>query len=1327
MAEQDTAAALERVLARQEQEVRLLTAEYLATEEKYFEHTNGVVYEELDSSAKATYTRKLNELTKAREEVVQKVAKAKARLDTTNSLLGTAPSTPRTSPPAQSYRIPTLPSFRGEEKNAIKDAYEFLGKIKALLEAHQVPTDRWFSAILTTLTSIDRQWASANLVGLPWAELEKAFISHFESPVLRDKLIRDLMSITIKKKETVQEYSDRFTSLMRRTGKQDDDETLVAVYIDGLDSKLQELMRVTRASQLTMWSRLNQGTAPVSIAAEIENAIALDSTRKVKTTATCEEDSAKPDEEDKSRRKNRKKCAKCNKYGHSTEEHRDRKPTAKKATEVPAEQVEKKCWTCAKPWKPGHKCKEEDRKPQNNNIEVVYSGPEEEKYQDISEDPRENRTFGDELIESILYNEEAFNAPVLDQEESFGNQIIDAFFDKEVNINTTVLPRDAMQLIYTPVRINNINGWALVDSGATNTLISQTFVRTHRLQVYKVEGVIKDGSGNIMANRSGFVKASVKNGDKTVKCTPDILDMPDGRDMVIGIDHFKDFGYAIHGIPTKTIEHNADPDANKNIEDKDEDVIEVDGLTAKDLSEEVEEALYKNQGLPLSSRCTHPLAVLKINPTNKESIWRRMNFVSRKDEDKVSEKIIKWEEAKVIEPAPEDCANCFPLLCVPKKDAYGNKVDIRPCLDLRLLNPKLPDIDYPLPRIQEILDRLGSVEGSEVLYSTIDIRDSYFRFRIEESDRNWIAFKWKNKHYRFTCAPFGIKTMTSQFQMVMDKIFAEIPFVAVYVDDIVVFSKNKAEHIVHVKAVIDRLTEFNLLIRVDKSRFGQTKVRLLGFVVSGKGIEMDPSKATAISSWVKPKTVQQLLRFLGAANYYRQFVPNFSTISHPLDEVRKRKGVIKWTQEMENAFEDLRQHIAKKVVLSYPSDTKMFILGTDASDFGLGAWIGQENEDKSIQYLSFASRSLSKSEKKYSATKKELLAIVWSLQKFRTYLTGRRFTLYTDHRALVFLFTQTLNNMMQNWYDTLVSFDFDVVHVAGTKNILADALSRKDEALSLQALTVKHLIRGKKEPEKEGDRRSIIDRAHQFGHFGEQEVFKKIWHDGYWWENIRADIKEALSTCTPCLRYNVQKRGFHPLRSITADLPWDHIAIDLVTPLPLSENGYDTLLVIVDIMTKFCILRCLSSKGMEKIAKAVWEVFSTFGVPKIIQSDNGTEFVNQLITELVTLNGIEQRTISPYNPRANGAVERVNGTVETMLKKELNGAMHKWDDYIPYVQLAYNSKTSALTGSTPFSLMYGRALNKFEKYGRTKTKGDLSLVLWKKKQTEISESNLTQP
>ncbi len=236
--------------------------------------------------------------------------------------------------------------------------------------------------------------------------------------------------------------------------------------------------------------------------------------------------------------------------------------------------------------------------------------------------------------------------------------------------------------------------------------ISKAFVDKHQLEVTPATGTIKDGGGKKLVERIGTVKITVRNGVKSVACSPDIMVMPPRRDLVIGLSHFALFGYELRGVPVKQPE---DSDEEEKSENKHEKTDLVDGLTAGELHASVEDALGRNTEIPLSQRCTHELAILLLKPTSTEQIWKRINYVSKRDEPKVDEKVASWEEAGVIERAPETCKNAFPLLCVPKKDAYGNKVDVRPCLDLRQLNQRLPDVNYPLPKIRDIITQVGSL------------------------------------------------------------------------------------------------------------------------------------------------------------------------------------------------------------------------------------------------------------------------------------------------------------------------------------------------------------------------------------------------------------------------------------------------------------------------------------------------------------------------------------------------------------------------------------------------------------------------------------------
>jgi len=410
-------------------------------------------------------------------------------------------------------------------------------------------------------------------------------------------------------------------------------------------------------------------------------------------------------------------------------------------------------------------------------------------------------------------------------------------------------------------------------------------------------------------------------------------------------------------------------------------------------------------------------------------------------------------------------------------------------------------------------------------------------------------------------------------------------------------------------------------------------------------------------------------------------------------------------------------------------------------------------------------------ERNYSATKKELLAVIFSLRKFKEYLYGIHFTLLTDHRALVFLLAKKHDNLTLNaWLDVLLEYNFTVVHIPGIKNTLPDALSRSPafepvvnqlSSLTLSTTstsrqtvapsppilpskeekrsTIKpervpfipsHIVGhdrlmilmeaiGKKVPE-EGKRADLVRKAHEFGHFGEQAVFHALWNQQWYWPGMRRDIAQVIDECLPCLQFNIGRRGFHPLRSITATLPWDHVAMDLVGPLPISEEKYEFILVITDVFTRFSLLRPLRSKAAKEVALCLWENFCSFGVPKILQSDQGSEFVNEVIRNLLQSVGISHRLIAAYSPSTNGVVERINAVIMSTLKKSLKGAQNQWPLYVPYSQLSFNQKISSLTGSSPFSLLFGRKLNELEDFAKNSPL-PTSIGAWKRSFQRVHE------
>lgn len=225
------------------------------------------------------------------------------------------------------------------------------------------------------------------------------------------------------------------------------------------------------------------------------------------------------------------------------------------------------------------------------------------------------------------------------------------------------------------------------------------------------------------------------------------------------------------------------------------------------------------------------------------------------------------------------------------------------------------------------------------------------------------------------------------------------------------------EHAEHVSAAIAKLTEVNLLLNPNRCHFAQQSIHLLGFCISAKGIFLDPRKVSNVQEWPTPKTGKDIMSFLGVVNYFREHIPAAARLTAPLDALRNIKEIGKlWTPACQKSFDQLKYVISRALVLSFPDLTQPFYVATDASNYGIGAVLYQKSNDK-IKYIRFMARALSKSERNYSVTCRELLAIVFALHKFHQYLWGQKFTLYTDHRALTYLRTQKYANaMMINWF-----------------------------------------------------------------------------------------------------------------------------------------------------------------------------------------------------------------------------------------------------------------------------------------------------------------------
>lgn len=410
---------------------------------------------------------------------------------------------------------------------------------------------------------------------------------------------------------------------------------------------------------------------------------------------------------------------------------------------------------------------------------------------------------------------------------------------------------------------------------------------------------------------------------------------------------------------------------------------------------------------------------------------RRLPILKR---ETVKDEIDKMLQNGIIEPSTSPWAS--PIVLVTKKDG-----SVRFCIDYRRLNAVTHKDSYPLPRIDDSLDAL---RGSK-WFSTLDLQSGFWQVPMKNSDAEKTSFVTNVGLYQFKVMPFGLCNAPATFQRLMECVLSGLNFeiCLLYIDDIIVFSETFDQHIDRLSTVLDKLQSANLKISPKKCSLFQKEVSFLGHIVSADGISTDPEKTKAIESWPEPKSVSELRSFLGTCAYYRRFIKSFSDIAKPLFKLTEKDSVFCWSEECQISFQTLKECLTSTPVLGYPDMNLEFVLDTDASAFCIGGILSQIKDGKE-QVIAYFSKSLSRPERNYCVTRRELLAVVESVKHFHHYLYGRYFTIRTDHGALNWLMHfKNPEGQMARWMEVLSVYDFAILHRPGKSHGNADGLSRR--------------------------------------------------------------------------------------------------------------------------------------------------------------------------------------------------------------------------------------------------------------------------------------------
>ncbi|GJX37487.1 putative reverse transcriptase domain-containing protein [Tanacetum coccineum] len=358
---------------------------------------------------------------------------------------------------------------------------------------------------------------------------------------------------------------------------------------------------------------------------------------------------------------------------------------------------------------------------------------------------------------------------------------------------------------------------------------------------------------------------------------------------------------------------------------------------------------------------------------------------------------------------------------------YGS---FRMFIDYRDLKQATKKNRYPLPRIDDLFDQL---QGSSV-YSKIDLRSGYHQLRVRNEDIPKTAFRTRYGHYEFQVMPFGLTNAPAVFMDLMNRVCRPYldKFVIVFIDDILIYSKTKEEHDVHLRLILELLKKEELYAKFSKCDFWLSKVQFLGHVIDSEGIHVDPAKIESIKDWESPKTPTEIRQFLGLAGYYRRFIEGFSKIAKPMTKLTQKSVKFNWGEKEETAFQTLKQKLCSAPILALPEGSENFVVYCDASHKGLGAVLMQKEK-----VIAYASRQLKIHEKNYTTHDLELGVVVFALKMWRHYLYGTKCVVFTDHKSLQHILDQKELNMRQRrWLELLSDYDCELRYHPGKANVV---------------------------------------------------------------------------------------------------------------------------------------------------------------------------------------------------------------------------------------------------------------------------------------------------
>lgn len=675
-----------------------------------------------------------------------------------------------------------------------------------------------------------------------------------------------------------------------------------------------------------------------------------------------------------------------------------------------------------------------------------------------------------------------------------------------------------------------------------------------------------------------------------------------------------------------------------------------------------------------------------------------------------------------------------PVILVKKK--CGSE---RLCIDYRALNKIIEKDRYPLPLIDDQIDKLGRAK----FFISIDMKNGFYQIPIADDSIKYTAFITPDGHYEFLKMPFGICNGPAVFQRAITKAMQHLKFLLIYIDDLLIPFSTIDEGILYLEQTIEALCLSGFTINLEKCKFFVKSVEYLGRHISEEGIRPSDSKVAALVNSPIPRTVKQVRQFIGLASYFRKFIPEFASRTACITKLVKNNQKWEWGFTQDEARNYIIRCLVSRPLLNIYKPELATELYTDASSLGYGAILLQRHNN-SKRVVAYFSRRTTLTESKYSSYDLETLAIYNALKQFRVYLLGIKFTIFTDCNAIKSTVNKKdLSPRVARWWTFLQDFDFEVVYKKGKYIAHVDFLSRNPiensklpisssdlsvnlisndsrswleiaqqndpETISIierveagnldenQYIIVNDILCYKVSPDSppkfyvpKSSRFDILRLFHDKNcHVGLHKTLNKI-RENFWFPSMAAFVKKYLYHCLICIErkgHSGPKQGLlYPINKFAS--PFKTIHLDCTGPFPQSTEGYKYILLAIDGFTKFCILNKLKTLSAQELIPIIRETITLFGTPSLVISDRGTNFSSNAIRTLFRELNIEHHMIATGTPRGNGQAERYVSTVVNMLTTSCNN-MSDWPNELWKVQQTINTTIQKSTGFSPIRLLIG--------------------------------------